>query len=255
GAVGGNVKVRNYKESLCARLQAIEYLKTISIGRIVTSQLGICRIISGAYGAFRRDILDTIGGWDIGPGLDGDITVKIRKCGYDIHFESRAICLTAAPTRLKALRKQRLRWDKSLIRFRIRKHRNVFFPMANFRWSNFFSASENIFYNLILDITWIVYMIDVLLNYTSHLLFIIPMNFTLYVVMNIAQMWCVLAVSERRREETELIRYLLLMPFYTGIYLRIIRSVAYFQELVFKRSYEDPWNPEKTSRMAKRYGL
>ena len=27
GAVGGNVKVRNYKDSLCAKLQAIEYLK------------------------------------------------------------------------------------------------------------------------------------------------------------------------------------------------------------------------------------
>jgi biofilm PGA synthesis N-glycosyltransferase PgaC len=32
GAVGGNILVRNYKDSLCATLQAIEYSDTISVG-------------------------------------------------------------------------------------------------------------------------------------------------------------------------------------------------------------------------------
>ena len=68
-AVGGNVKVRNYKDSLCAKLQAIEYLKTVSVGRIITSYLGIYKIISGAFGAFKKDAIDAIGGWDIGPCL------------------------------------------------------------------------------------------------------------------------------------------------------------------------------------------
>jgi biofilm PGA synthesis N-glycosyltransferase PgaC len=86
GAVGGDVQVRNYRESLCASLQAIEYTDTISIGRISQSQLGIYRIISGAFGAFKKEALDSVGGWDIGPGLDGDITVKVRKMGYEIHF-------------------------------------------------------------------------------------------------------------------------------------------------------------------------
>jgi glycosyltransferase involved in cell wall biosynthesis len=86
GAVGGNVKVRNADESLCARLQAIEYLKTISVGRIIAPQLGIYKIISGAFGAFRADVIDSIKGWDIGPGLDGDITVKIRKSGFKTVF-------------------------------------------------------------------------------------------------------------------------------------------------------------------------
>ncbi|MBL4604713.1 MAG: glycosyltransferase, partial [Flavobacteriaceae bacterium] len=139
GAVGGNVKARNYKENLCAKLQAIEYLKTISVGRIVTSYLGIYKIISGAFGAFRKDVIDCVGGWDIGPGLDGDITVKIRKSGYKIHFQPEAVCLTNVPSNFKALTKQRLRWDKSIIRFRVRKHRDIYMPNANFNWSNFFS--------------------------------------------------------------------------------------------------------------------
>lgn len=49
GAVGGDVQVRNYRESLCATLQAIEYTDTISVGRISQSQLGIYRIISAQF--------------------------------------------------------------------------------------------------------------------------------------------------------------------------------------------------------------
>lgn len=255
GAVGGNVKVRNYRESLCAKFQAIEYLKTVSVGRIVTSYLGIYKIISGAFGAFRKDVIDSIGGWDIGPGLDGDITVKIRKSGYRIYFQPKAICLTNAPSKFKVLTKQRLRWDKSIIRFRVRKHKDVYFPNANFNWLNFFSLTENVFYNVVLDILWWIYIIDIIVNYTSQLKFVIPMNFTLYFVMSYVQMFSMYIFSERRKEELYLWPYVSLMTLYTGTYLRIIRTIAYYKEFFFKRSFDDPWNPYKSSIQAKRAGL
>ncbi|REH44495.1 cellulose synthase/poly-beta-1,6-N-acetylglucosamine synthase-like glycosyltransferase [Tenacibaculum gallaicum] len=254
-AVGGNVKVRNYKESLCAKLQAIEYLKTVSVGRIITSYLGIYKIISGAFGAFRKDVIDNIGGWDIGPGLDGDITVKIRKSGYKVYFQEKAICLTNAPSKFKVLTKQRLRWDKSIIRFRVRKHKDVYLPTANFNCSTFFSLAENVFYNVILDIMWWVYIIDIIVNYNSSLKFIIPMNFTLYFVMSYVQMLSIYIFSERREEEKYLWPYVILMTIYTGTYLRIVRTIAYYKEFFFKRSFEDPWNPYKSSIQAKRAGL
>ncbi|WP_226913056.1 glycosyltransferase family 2 protein [Flavicella marina] len=254
-AVGGNVKVRNYKESLCAKLQAIEYLKTVSIGRIITSYLGIYKIISGAFGAFRKDVIDSIGGWDIGPGLDGDITVKIRKSGYNVYFQPDAICLTNAPAKFKVLTKQRLRWDKSIIRFRVRKHKDVYFPSANFNWLNFIALFENVFYNVVLDLLWWVYIIDIIVNYSSSLKFIIPMNFTLYFVMSYVQMLSIYIFSERREEEKYLWPYVILMTIYTGTYLRIVRTVAYYKEFFFKRSFEDPWNPYKSSIQAKRAGL
>ena len=255
GAVGGNVKVRNYKNSLCAKLQAIEYLKTVSVGRIITSYLGIYKIISGAFGAFKAEAVASIGGWDIGPGLDGDITVKIRKSGYKVYFEPSAVCLTNAPEKFKVLTKQRLRWDKSIIRFRVRKHKDVYMPHANFRWSTFFSLAENVFYNVILDILWWIYIIDVCINYSGSLQFVIPMNITLYFVMNYVQMCSIYLFSERRKEELYLWKYVSLMTFYTGMYLRIVRTVAYYKELFFKRSFEDPWNPYKSSRLAKIHGL
>ncbi len=255
GAVGGNVKVRNADESLCARLQAIEYLKTISVGRIISSQLGIYKIISGAFGAFRADVTDSIKGWDIGPGLDGDITVKIRKSGFKTVFEPSAVCLTNAPSKFKVLTKQRLRWDKSIIRFRVRKHKDVYLPSENFRWSNFFALFENVFYNVILDITWWLYIVDLVFNFAGSLKYIIPMNITIYTIVGFMQMTSTYIYSERRKEELKLWPYVPMMSIYTGTYLRLVRSVAYIHELIWKKSYDDPWNPVKSSSQAKANGF
>ncbi len=248
GAVGGNVKVRNHGSSLCTTLQTIEYLKSISVGRAVASLLGIYRTVPGAFGAFRRDILDRIGGWDVGPGLDGDITVKIRKLGYRIHFEKDAICFTTVPENFKSLTKQRLRWYKSLVRFRLRKHSDVFLPTENFSVFNFISFVENVFFNVLLDFKWFIYVIDMFYNAPSLVKYILPMNYVLYVIFNFMQYGVVTALTERKEKESHLFMYLPLMPFYMGYYMRAVRTVAYTQEFLFKSSYKDPWNPWKVSR-------
>lgn len=255
GAVGGNVKVRNHKDTLCARLQAIEYLKTISVGRIVTSELGIYKIISGAFGAFKKEATDAVKGWDIGPGLDGDITVKLRKSGWKTVFEPTAVCLTSVPSKFKKLTKQRLRWDKSIIRFRVRKHADIFAPNANFNWSNFFASFENIFYNVILDITWWIYILDMVFNFAHALHWIIPMNITLYMCAGYLQMFAISQLSERNEEERYLWWYVPLMKIYTGWYLRLVRTRAYIDEIFFKKSYDDVWNPKKSSLQAKLNGF
>lgn len=255
GAVGGNVKVRDFEKNLATTLQAIEYLKTISVGRITTATLGIYKIISGAFGAFRRSALDACGGWDIGPGLDGDITVKMRKSGYKIAFEPAAVCLTSVPRNFKILAKQRLRWDKSLVRFRLRKHFDVYTPHKNFNWSNFFALFENVFYNLVLNFFWWIYIIDLMINYSSQLGFVLAMNFTLYMVAGFVQMSTILLLSERWKEELKLFFFVPLMPIYTGLFLRVVRTRAYFHEIFWKKSYDDPWNPLKSSTQAKANGF
>lgn len=252
GGVGGNVMVRNYKTSLVTTLQAIEYYDTISIGRVVASHLGIYRIISGAFGAFRADAMEKIQGWDIGPGLDGDISVKIRKIGYKVKFANQAVCLTSVPDTFKKLMKQRLRWDKSLIRFRVRKHKDVFYPNQHFRFSNFFSFLENITYNIILNIKWYVYFFDMVINFPHQLVFIFLTNFFLYTCTNFIK-FIVFSLfrTEKNAGITYFIPYLPLMVLYFGYFLRIVRTVAYIQEFFFKKSYNDPWNPPKTSKHAK----
>lgn len=131
--------------NLCTALQAIEYLKSITVGRIITSELGILRVVSGAFGAFRKEIVDQVGGWDVGPGMDGDITVKTRKSGFRVRFAKEAVCYTSVPKTWKALARQRTRWSRSLVRFRLRKHKDVYYPDANFSVLNMVSFVENVF--------------------------------------------------------------------------------------------------------------
>jgi len=256
GAVGGNVMVRNYKESLVTSLQSVEYSDAISIGRMVSSYLGIYRVISGAFGAFRTDVLKRLQGWDVGPGLDGDITVKYRKLGYKIVFEDRAVCQTSVPNTFRKLMKQRLRWDKSLIRFRVRKHNDVFMPTEGFNFVNFLSFAENILYSLVLNIKWYVYAIDMFFNYSSVLPFIIIANLFLYTTANLFKL--VIFNLFRERKNAPFSYFLIftpLMVLYHGYFLRLVRTIAYLKELLFKESYKDPWNPAKTSIQAKKIGI
>ena len=257
GAVGGDVRVANSEDSFCSRLQSIEYYKTISAGRTTSSELNILRIISGAHGAFRRDLLERVEGWDVGPGLDGDITLKIRKLGFDIVHQVDAVCYTNVPTSFRKLAKQRYRWDKSLVRFRLRKHLDVLKPQANFRGSNFASVLENIIFNVFFDIKWFVYFVVMLLTQPNYLGYIFVINYVLYFLANCIQYVVMrVLVSDNFKQPDMLLPFFLpLMPLYTGVFLRIVRTYAYIMEFFHKTSYDDAWNPWKVSKVAKRENL
>lgn len=254
-AVGGNVKVRNHEENILTSLQAVEYLFTISMGRIVTSFLGIYKIVSGAFGAFDREVITSFGGWDIGPGLDGDITVKIRKRGFKIAFADRAVCLTSVPNTPWKLTKQRLRWSKSLVRFRLRKHLDVLLPQANFNFLNFFASFENIFFNLVMDFLWFFYIIGLIITNIDFFWQIFFFKLFLYVIKNFVQFAVAMGFSERKNEEWKYWIYLPAMFFYVGIFMRIVRTFAYVLEMFWYSSYKDPWNPVKSSKQARDMGI
>lgn len=255
GAVGGNLIVRNQKQSLTTTLQYIEYAKSISTSRIVLSKLGLYKIVSGAFGAFPKEILERVGGWDIGPGLDGDITVKIRKINYNIIFEENAICRTHVPVKWRDLTRQRLRWSRSLIRFRIRKHKDVWFPNKNFHRANFLSFFENVFFGLVLDFLWIAYMFKMLIEAPEFLIVWIPFKYTVYVAISFVVYGLALSVAKEKRELLKKIIYIPFYPLYMGYYLRFVRTIAYIDEFIFFDSYKDKWNPQKTSKKARDFGL
>ncbi|MET0028257.1 MAG: glycosyltransferase [Candidatus Thiodiazotropha sp.] len=256
-AVGGDIRVANLDATMATRTQAIEYFKGISTGRTVSSMLGILRIIAGAYGAFRRDTLDRLGGWDVGPGLDGDITMKIRKLGLKVVHEPHAVCYTNVPVKFRVLARQRFRWDRSMVRFRARKHLDVLLPTSNFRFSNFVSSVENLFFNLVLNIKWWFYVVQVIFFYGALLQNIIVVNYLLYTFANLAEFLVAVVLLNKtlRRKDLLLILYLPLMPLYTGLFLRVVRTYAYLMEFIHKASYADRWNPWKVSRVAKKEQL
>ncbi len=249
-AVGGAVKVRNADDTICSSLQALEYLKTIQVGRMVTNTLGILHIISGAFGAFDRETLMQVGGWDIGPGLDGDITQKFRKAGYRISFAENAVAMTNVPTSWRALYRQRQRWGKSLVRFRLRKHRDIFMPYGNFSFSNLISNLEGIMYDFVFNFIWVVYVVILILEHPDRIVEVFAVGYIIRFFFNLIAFSIIMLVSERPSEEKHLIKYVPLSTFYTGYFLRMARLTAHIKEIFFFSSYKDEWNPRKTSEVA-----
>ncbi len=130
GAVGGSILVRNAEKSITASLQAIEYMVAIQLGRTALDIFGQLAIISGAFGAFRRDAFMHVGMMDPGPGEDGDITIRLRLYGYKIGFALRSVAYTDVPTHMYNLIMQRKRWERDALWIRFRKHVRMFDPKS-----------------------------------------------------------------------------------------------------------------------------
>ncbi len=249
-AVGGTVKVRNADDTICSSLQALEYLKTIQVGRMVTNTLGILHIISGAFGAFDREALMHVGGWDIGPGLDGDITQKFRKAGFRVSFAENAVAMTSVPTSWRALYRQRQRWSKSLVRFRLRKHWDILMPYGNFTFSNLISNLEGIMYDFVFNFIWVAYVVILILEHPDKIVEVFAVGYIIRFFFNLIAFSIIMLVSERPSEEKHLIKYVPLSTFYTGYFLRMARLTAHIKEIFFFSSYKDAWNPRKSSEVA-----
>lgn len=133
--VGGIVRIANPKDISSGRieqvtlnkkplvaLQVVEYLRAFLTGRIGFNNLDILLIISGAFGAFRKDAVIEVGGYTRDTiGEDMELVVKLherlapQKRPYKIQFLSDPVCWTEAPEKFKAFLKQRRRWHIGLM--------------------------------------------------------------------------------------------------------------------------------------------
>jgi hypothetical protein len=123
---------------------------------------------------------------------------------------------------------------------------------------NFFAAMDNIFFNLLLNLNWWIYTIDIFSSFPNNLIYIIPINYFLFIFSNFAQFttyYFMIRSEELKKKARKQFVYLPLMPVYSGLFLRVVRTYAYIMEFFFKKSYEDAWNPWKVSRVAKKKGL
>lgn len=130
---GRLVSIATPHRQFMANVQIVEYLRAFLGGRLGWSRLGMLMIISGAFGLFRRDVLVNAGGYS-GETIteDAELVLRIRKYQADhdqpcrITFFPDPICWTEAPTTMKALVRQRDRWQRGLGETLIR-HRGMLF--------------------------------------------------------------------------------------------------------------------------------
>jgi peptidoglycan/xylan/chitin deacetylase (PgdA/CDA1 family)/spore germination protein YaaH len=103
GAAAGNAKVGN-RINLITRWQALEYITLQNLDRRAFALLNCITVVPGAVGAWRRDLLEQIGGFSSDTlAEDQDLTLKVRKLGYKISYDENAVALTEAPDTWRGL--------------------------------------------------------------------------------------------------------------------------------------------------------
>lgn len=110
GAIIENGKVKRYDmpKSILASLQAIEYNRTFLASRIMFDKLNANLIISGAFGAFRKDVVIATGGYEPSTrGEDMELVIKLHRfcidnrIDYIMKYVPDTICWTQAPEKLR----------------------------------------------------------------------------------------------------------------------------------------------------------
>ena len=244
GAVSGAVLARNQHTNLCTWLQSYEYLRCIFVGRMFAARMDILGVISGAFGAYRRTALRRVMGWDVGPGEDGDLTLRLRKAGYRIAFTPYAQCFTNLPTSWIRLLKQRRRWEWAAVTFECRKHvdmGNCFSP--NFRLSNLAVLLDRWTFNVLSVYALWGYSLWLCFHIHEHTWKQFLLYYLCYVFLDAVILLVVLFYSNDRRRDLAAGLSAPLTPFF-NLLLKGVALLAITEELLTRRSFRDNFVPE-----------
>ena len=248
-AVAGNLRVRNATSSLATRLQELEYFLSIQTSKTGLSEWNTVNNISGAFGAFRKDFIEQIGGWDTHTAEDLDLTLRIKsyfgRHDLRIPFEPEATGHTDVPVSLRAFFMQRLRWDGDLYFLYMRKHFQNMSPRL-LGWRNFLMILySGLFFQLVLPFIIVGSTVAAFaLLPLSTVLMLAMLVYTLYLVMTLLLYltgW--LLVSERRKRDLRMLVVIPLFPLFM-YFLRCWGVVCTINE-AWRRSHEEtgmaPW--------------
>ncbi|KAA9036347.1 glycosyltransferase family 2 protein [Ginsengibacter hankyongi] len=123
----------NLPKKFLPRVQVIEYIRAFLLGRMAWSRLNGLLLISGAFGAFDKEIVMRCGGYNVKTvGEDMELIARMRrymeehKLPYKVTFIPDPLCWTEAPDTYKILGRQRNRWTRGTIET-LRIHKIMFF--------------------------------------------------------------------------------------------------------------------------------
>jgi cellulose synthase/poly-beta-1,6-N-acetylglucosamine synthase-like glycosyltransferase len=252
GVVGlaGSLRVRNARVNLVTRIQALEYMLTIQAAKVGLNEFNAVNIISGALGAFRREFVLKIGGFDSGSAEDLDLVLRIksyfgRHPGLRIVFEPRVMGYTDAPETWRGFFKQRMRWDGDLYYLYVRKHHLAFAPRL-MGWSNlFFQVWTGLFFQLVMPFIILFYSLAIFTLYPPHFVFAIwILIYLMYMVVALLFFLAyIVVISDRRVEDLQLSLLLVILPLYTYAQ-RIWNALATLKEATCKAHLDSsmaPW--------------
>jgi poly-beta-1,6-N-acetyl-D-glucosamine synthase len=237
-SVAGNLRVRNISASIMTKLQSIEYLISIYLGKTGLSEFNIVNNISGAFGVHRKKFLEQLGGWDSGTAEDLDLTIRIK--GYlgrypflRIVFAPRAIGHTDVPVTFRQFFNQRLRWDGDLFYLYLKKHKFHIRPRL-LGWRNSIIVIwTGLFFQVIMPFLIVFYTIYILIIFppeifTAIMLFI----YLAYLIVSVSMfLFFLIFLSERKFQDASLLIFLPLFPVFSFM-VRLWSAFASLKEMV-----------------------
>jgi cellulose synthase/poly-beta-1,6-N-acetylglucosamine synthase-like glycosyltransferase len=207
--------------------------------------------VSGAFGAFRRTALDSVGGLDCGSGEDLDCTIRLRKAGWKVAFAGDAMAYTKVPSTLSALVRQRFRWERDALRLRYRKHGELMNPFSRrFILLEFLHEAEFILFNVIAAAAMPLYLIWLVLSYGHLALMILVAAQTGLLMLDVAA-FALASLTTAGAGSLKLLPYLPGYSLFNGLFMRFVRLAAYLQEWLFDASSKDSYVPRKVNLVRK----
>ncbi|NLS12973.1 glycosyltransferase family 2 protein [Vibrio sp. SM6] len=249
-ASGGALRVRNHDANLLTKMQSLEYMLSMQAGKTGMAKWGVLNNISGAFGAFRRPLLQQVGGWDTHTAEDLDLTMRLKQYkrrypNNTLAFATHAVGHTDVPDTLKGLILQRIRWDGDLLFLFLRKHNEGLTPRL-LGWGNFiFTMVYGIVQNVLLPLLVVIFTVYMLIVYPVALVAaLLVLLYLIYLVLSGVMFVVYIAlVSERAKADVKFTKWLFLYPIYQFC-MRLITAFSMVNEVV-RRGHEEssmaPW--------------
>lgn len=133
GAVCGDDRPVNLDRVQTRMLAVLSHVGTGLVRRAL-SLLHCLPIVSGNMGAFRRELVQSVGGFhEDSLGEDLELTWRVYKAGYRVCFQPKALVYAESPSTVRGLWRQRVRWSRGLLQT-LRIHLSM---VGNLRYGSF----------------------------------------------------------------------------------------------------------------------
>ncbi|MEN0088326.1 MAG: glycosyltransferase [Pseudomonadota bacterium] len=245
-AVSGTVLCGNPEAGWVAKCQAIEYAVGIPLGRTLLNLFDQLVMVSGAFGAFKREAWEAVGGMDVGPGEDFDLCMRMRRMGYGIGFYHKSICYTDVPDQSWNLVRQRMRWERDAVWVRFRKLKAGLNPLSPvYRTKELWHNIEFMILTVIPTFAMYFYLMYLMGTMQWIMIFTILGFLAVYYMFNDLVCLCMSAIMLKRTDILKLIPYIPIMSCYNAFIMRGVRAYTFVDEWIFSRSMQDDFAPFK----------
>jgi len=226
GAIAGTVFVGNKKNLLC-RLQSLEYVVNQGIEKKAYDLFNSVTIVPGAFGAWRAHAVRKLGGFSSQTSAeDFDLTIAMLKSGYRVHHCADAIAYTEAPTSVKQLLKQRLRWNFGNLQVYY-KYKGLLFKTSN-KSLGFFILPRALFFQIPFMIFAPFVDLFIILNLLFGFRELTLLFLFIYIVLQIILEVIALGIMKRAVNEaiyTPMLRFPYLQLMYCVFYFSFFQAI------------------------------